>query len=1492
MPVFPPSPDDEPTRKGRAWHPAVHWPLKAIGWTSRQAVRTALWGMLVLLIMVTVAWSVLLLRILPRADEWRADIARQATLALGLKVEIARVQGHADGIWPTITLDDVRLLDPQGRVALRLPAVEARLSLTTLSPQALLDGELRLDRLVLMHPELDVRRDREGVIHVAGLAIKPGVGGSGGGADWVMSQSQIQIRGGTVRWSDDFLGAPTLALSQVEFDLSNRPSWRGRRHELTLSATPPAFFGDRVTVHASMTQPLWLLAHEATPGAPASPRPPRPAHAGLWPSWGLDSTRPAEWQTWSGTVQATFPRVDVQRLRQHVPLPIEVMSGRGALDATLQLRQGRATGLSVQADVQQVQVRLAPGLAPMAFQRLQGELSVRNEPREAGLSYRDLSFILADGVSWPASTGKLTWRHPAWPGGWPSGQWDATEGGTASADRLDLALLSTLADRLPLSTEVRAQLAELAPRGVVEQLSWSWDGAVAAPSRYRFGGRVKGLALSESEADGRPGLAGADVEVSADETGGRAELKLQKGWLAFPGVFEEPRLAMDSLSARIDWRIEPSAVAGQAPKWSVDVKDGRFANEDTSGQLQASWRTGDQPAHRLPGVLRLQGQLKKADATRVWRYLPMSLGAAPRDYVRLAVRGGHGEDVRFEVDGDLDQFPFKDDEGGRFRVKVPLRDVSLDYVPRSLAGHAEGADAVHWPPFTALYGDLIFEGQRMLIRQARGRLGTIGGGAFALTHVDGRIDDLGHPDPVLQISGQGEGPLQDALTFLARSPLSTRLGTVLTKAQAQGLSALQLGLDIPLNRSIDTRLRGEVVIKDKDRASLKLGGNVPTMQALRGRFTFTESLLAVSARTKVWGQDMAVEGQRQADGALRFVASGTMTAEALRQADDYPILTRLAPRLSGESPVTVNVTMGATDAHGKPSSLPEVQVLSSLRGISANLPAPLRKTAQANWPLKVSYRLEDDAGDHDAILVDIGNPQVTQMTSASMPWLRVDLRRDARGESAKVLRGAMSLIQAGVSGSTAVQSLPGKGVAAQIVTSALDVDAWMDVASAWSDTPTGPTRGGRAATPASAGAHDGNGAEDSYMPDTLVVQTPSLSWRQRTLKDVSATIAHPSPGVWRASLESPQAAGQIEWLPERAPVAGQTASNRVVARLTRLQVPASEAQALESQQVTQLLSADPTLNLPALDIVVEKLEWRGLDLGRVEVEAVNRQVTTPGSPPSPEWRLNRLRLNLPEAQLDASGNWTTLSTPAVLRRPGAARARSRTALNFTLDLHNGGNLLNRMGMQQVLRGSKGKLTGQVAWTGSPFEPDLSSLSGDVKVQINDGQFLKADPGIAKLLGVLSLQALPRRLALDFRDIFQQGFAFDSIDGDVKVTRGIATTQNLRMRGVQALVLMEGQADLIKETQNLHVFVVPELNAGTASLAYAAINPVVGLGTFLAQMLLRKQMAEVITREFWVTGSWADPQVEKGSGPRLEADPAVNPDAPEPASTPPKPRRPS
>ena len=133
--------------------------------------------------------------------------------------------------------------------------------------------------------------------------------------------------------------------------------------------------------------------------------------------------------------------------------------------------------------------------------------------------------------------------------------------------------------------------------------------------------------------------------------------------------------------------------------------------------------------------------------------------------------------------------------------------------------------------------------------------------------------------------------------------------------------------------------------------------------------------------------------------------------------------------------------------------------------------------------------------------------------------------------------------------------------------------------------------------------------------------------------------------------------------------------------------------------------------------------------------------------------------------------------------------------------------------------------------------------------------------------------------------FQQGFAFDTATASVLVNRGVASTENLRLRGLQALVAMAGSADIGQETQDLHVVVVPELNAGGASLAYAAVNPAVGLATFLGQWLLREPLRLASAREFHVTGRWDEPRVEQLERGLLDPLPASATARPESASAP-------
>jgi uncharacterized protein YhdP len=323
----------------------------------------------------------------------------------------------------------------------------------------------------------------------------------------------------------------------------------------------------------------------------------------------------------------------------------------------------------------------------------------------------------------------------------------------------------------------------------------------------------------------------------------------------------------------------------------------------------------------------------------------------------------------------------------------------------------------------------------------------------------------------------------------------------------------------------------------------------------------------------------------------------------------------------------------------------------------------------------------------------------------------------------------------------------------------------------------------------------------------------------------------------------------------------------VRARLTRLDVPARDAPPPAGGGGAADIAEPAVRQVPSLSLAVDALQWRGKALGRLEIEAENRR----GDGGAVEWQLDRLRLATPEASLLGSGLWA---------------AGQRSSLAFDLTLADGGAFFERLGAGKAMQGAPGRIEGELSWPGSPLSPALDRVQGQVKVALGGGRFLDAEPGVARLFGVLSLQALPRRLLLDFRDVFQQGLAFDRIEGDIALADGLARTSNLRVLGVQAAVLVEGQADIVRETQDLRIVAVPELNTAGASLAWAAINPAVGIGAFVAQLLLNKPVTAAATRAFHVTGPWGEPKVERveniapaGSAPAPAHLPASAPNPP-------------
>ena len=488
-------------------------------------------------------------------------------------------------------------------------------------------------------------------------------------------------------------------------------------------------------------------------------------------------------------------------------------------------------------------------------------------------------------------------------------------------------------------------------------------------------------------------------------------------------------------------------------------------------------------------------------------------------------------------------------------------------------------------------------------------------------------------------------------------------------------------------------------------------------------------------------------------------------------------------------------------------------VESNLKGATIDLPAPVGKTAAELVPVKVERREVAGKTGEDQLVVDYGNA------------LRVIAHRTLGKDTGTVDRALLLLGPAVARGGVADR--PGVWVRGQIAD--LDLDEWLAFYRKESARSAAP---GTAAKPAN--ALELNGVD---------LEAGRIDVFGRVLHDLKVTALR-ADADWRLRLAGREVEGTATW---RGAAPGLP-NGKVTARLTRLVPPGPDELHPARSEIDPNEKATNTW--PELDIAADAFATRGHDLGKLELLA---------QPAGPDWRISRMTLTNPAGSIDASGWWRV------------AREKQATEIDVVVATDDAGAFLERFGYPVAVRNAPTKITGSLAWNGAPNDFDYPSLSGSFKLQTGAGQFTKIDPGIGKLLGVLSLQALPRRITLDFRDVFSEGFAFDDIVGSFQVAQGLMRTTDLRLEGPAASVTITGDIDLGRETQSLDVRVRPALSstfsAGAAVLFIAnpLIGAAVGAGTLLAQKLLDNPLGQMFSYDYRVTGSWSDPLVERVDG---------------------------
>lgn len=708
-----------------------------------------------------------------------------------------------------------------------------------------------------------------------------------------------------------------------------------------------------------------------------------------------------------------------------------------------------------------------------------------------------------------------------------------------------------------------------------------------------------------------------------------------------------------------------------------------------------------------------------------------------------------------------------------------------------------------WPQAEGVEAVASFVNGGMLVQASAGQsLGVKVDSAVAL------IPDFG--EALLDLNVRGNGSGASLLNFARRSPVASQAADTLAKLKLGGRGSFGFHLSLPLADIAGAQLDGTAQLRDAD---LTAPDWQLALDDITGPLHFDlHGLQGGPLATVFHGQaaqlQLAIAGAN-ADPDTVFQASLHGNYQVAELVQGYPSLTWLGELAQGRSPFDIGFTL----AH-RPGSDELAQTLSidsPLSGTALALPAPLDKSAGDSLPLHLRMSLPTAGSD---LQLELG--QV----------LRGHLRLpdDAAG---RPLAGTLAF------GGQMPQSLPAQGLRIRGHAARLDVAGWVQRAVA------------------------GAGGDGPAL-ESIDVGTDQAIGFDRPLGALTVRAA-PQPGVLSVDVDGPAMAGNIKVPTEELDKRGVTARMehlhwpRQPAAVTAAAPPAngpavaaSVAGAPGDKPSPAAVPDDPAntgINpaaLPPLHLWVRDLRLGDANLGEARLETW----------PTPKgMHIEQLRALSPRVQVTASGDWNGTATD------------SRTHMRINFSAEDLGAMLAAFGYDGLVHGGRTRDELDASWPGSPTALSLATMDGTLKVQVDDGRIPEASsPGMGRLLGLVSLADLPRRLTLDFGDVFGKGLGFDSISGDFRLAHGDATTDNLVIRGPAANISVTGRTGLRARDYDQQMIVVPHVGNSLPVVGAVVGGPLGAAAGFAVQGLLGKGLNKAASARYRITGSWDDPKM--------------------------------
>lgn len=187
-----------------------------------------------------------------------------------------------------------------------------------------------------------------------------------------------------------------------------------------------------------------------------------------------------------------------------------------------------------------------------------------------------------------------------------------------------------------------------------------------------------------------------------------------------------------------------------------------------------------------------------------------------------------------------------------------------------------------------------------------------------------------------------------------------------------------------------------------------------------------------------------------------------------------------------------------------------------------------------------------------------------------------------------------------------------------------------------------------------------------------------------------------------------------------------------------------------------------------------------------------------------------------------------------------------------------------MGLTPMVAAKDSRIDTSLNWQGSPLGTNMHSLDGTVKLRLRDGSLknLEGGAGALKLFGLFNIDALLRRMRLDFSDLYASGISFDSLRGELHFDKGIITfDEALTVDGPSSDFKLDGLVNTNDEVLDLSLVVSLPVSANLPILSVLlGTAPQVAGIFYIADKLVGNRVDQLASIRYRINGSFDDPDV--------------------------------